>query len=202
MNGMVKSGQTKIDLKDVFGDVGSVIYSETDVKIKSGALVIPSDGIEFPVTVDTLNLDQSDPTINHYKVVGLSGDWFATSAAGDLTFGFTVPSKAKAILTAFYGEDAVNDVNIASLDGSKWSGQSLMLTEKTLEGTIIMVNKTEDQIMIINNVKLWAKPTFSNTGTDPFAFSVSGTLTVADSSTTNPDTANFAWLRRGEKVSG
>lgn len=200
MKGITENGKTKLDLKDVFGDIGSVIYSETDVKVKSGALTIPTNGIEFPVTVDTLNLDQSDPTINHYKVVGLSGDWFATSASGDLTFGFTVPSKAKALLAKFYGEDAVNDVNIAKLDGNKWEGVSLQLTEKTIEGTIIMINKTEDQIMIINNVKLWAKPTFSNTGTDPFAFAISGTLTVAESSETNPDSANFAWLKRGEAV--
>lgn len=186
----------KTELKSVFGDIASVMYQASEVKIPakgSSAPIALSPEYEFPVTIDTLNIAQDDPTINHYKVVGMQGDWFATATTGDMSIQMTVPTKHGDILKVLFGEDAVGDIK-ATLEGASFSGQSLALTEKAITGTFILKNKVGDQIMILNNIMLWAKPYYENTAAVPFAFVLTGTMTVGD----DGDDANFAWLTKGE----
>lgn len=188
------SGKTKRDLKDVFGDVGSIIYSATDVIIKNGKITLPSDGVELPCASDSLSMSQSAPSINHYKVVGLSGDWFTTSEPGDLELSLDVPTKHSDILKVLYGEDAVSEVYVGtSQESAYYTGTALVLSDKTITGTFFLVNKEETQIMILNNTKLWATPSFENSSTEPFKFTLSGTIENADGSA---DTANIVWLKK------
>lgn len=184
----IEVSKQKTDLKDVFGDVGTAIYNRSSVAPDSeGNITLPATGcIEFPVTTETMSINQDEQTINHYKVVGLQGDWFATSESGDMNVAFTVPSKAKEILVEFYGEDAIQE-----LTATGWNGVALTLNERTITGSIILINKKQDQIMIINGINLWARPSFENTGTEPFAFALSGTVVVDETTS-----ANIIWLKK------
>lgn len=179
---------TKKELKDVFGGIKSCIYSAGGATISEGAITLPTDGIEFPTTVETLSISQDDPTINHYKIVGMDVDWFSTSESGDLNVGLTVPSKAKELLKVFYGESAVKDVT-----GTGWEGTAISMESHKVTGCLILVNDTEDQIMIINGIELYAKPMFENTATEPFAFGLTGTITVDEN-----NSESFVWLKKKE----
>ena len=84
--------KTKQELKDVFNGLSSVLYTDEVVDLSSGTPTITTK-YNLPVTVDTLQLSQDDPTVNHYKVIGLDGDWTSSATLGDMTVQFTVPTK-------------------------------------------------------------------------------------------------------------
>lgn len=178
--------KTKQELKDVFGGLKSCLFSAGGVKVSGTAITMPTDCVEFPTTVESLSISQDDPTINHYKVIGMTVDWFSTSESGDLSVSLTVPSKAKEILSVFYGSTAVKDVTATG-----WSGSSLTMESHKVKGSLILVNDEENQLMIINGIELYAKPMFENSSTEPFAFGLSGTITVDENSS---DT--FMWLKK------
>jgi hypothetical protein len=192
----ITPAKTKQQLKDVFGGVGTLIYDKADLKIAKGGtsasakeITLPTTGIELPVAVDSFTLTQAAPTINHYKVLGMDGDWFATSESGDIEMSLDVPTKHSDILKVLYGDDAVSDLKVSTT----WEGAGLILNKKAITGTFFLINEEEDQIMILNNIKLWASPSYENGSTEPFKFTLTGTMTVADQA---GDECNFAWLKK------
>lgn len=187
--------KTKQELKDVFNGVSSLLFQAAAVDLDgSGAIALQPD-YDLPVTVDTLQVAQDDPTVNHYKVIGLDGDWTSSATLGDMTVQFTVPTKANDVLKLAYGEDAVKESVQATLDGFNYSGSALTIKKKKVTGTFILVNEEKDQIMVMSGVALWAKPLYENPGTEPFAIQFTGTIETDG----NP---NFAFLKKGEPVGG
>ena len=186
--------KTKQELKDVFNGLSSVLYTDEVVDLSSGTPTITTK-YNLPVTVDTLQLSQDDPTVNHYKVIGLDGDWTSSATLGDMTVQFTVPTKAKEVLQLAYGESAVKDItrltlttDDADVDNSAngYEGVSLMVGKKKVTGTFVLVDEEKKNLMVITNVALWAKPLYENPGTEPFAIKFTGTIEVQSVDVTDP----------------
>lgn len=189
--------KTKQELKDVFNGLSSVLYTDEVVDLSSGTPTITTK-YNLPVKVDTLQLSQDDPTVNHYKVIGLDGDWTSSATLGDMTIQFTVPTKAKEVLKIAYGESAVKDItkltittDDAEVDNSTngYEGVSLMVGKKKVTGTFVLVDEEKKNLMVITNVALWAKPLYENPGTEPFAIQFTGTIEGAGSQ-------SLAWLKK------
>lgn len=189
--------KTKQELKDVFNGLSSVLYTDEVVDLSSGTPTITTK-YNLPVTVDTLQLSQDDPTVNHYKVIGLDGDWTSSATLGDMTVQFTVPTKAKDVLQLAYGESAVKDItkltittDDAEVDNSAngYEGVSLMIGKKKVTGTFVLVDEEKKNLMVITNIALWAKPLYENPGTEPFAIQFTGTIEGAGSQ-------SLAWLKK------
>lgn len=193
--------KSKIDLKDVFNDVASLQFVSTVVDLSKGTFTWQPE-MDVPVKVDTLEISQDDPTINHYKVIGLDGDWTSSATLGDMTISMTVPTKHGDILKWIYGEDAVKEITNATVttgdtgvDSAKWTGSSVLLKKKKISGSLGLMNAEENQLMIMAGVGLYATPLYQNTSTEPFAFKLSGTLE-------NAGTQSIAWIKKGAVDSG
>lgn len=181
--------KTKQELKDVFNGLSSLLFQSAEVDLNSSSKIQLAPEYDLPVTVDTLQVNQDDPTVNHYKVIGLDGDWTSSATLGDMTIQFTVPTKSTDVLKMAYGDDAVKESVQASLDSQDYEGVALTIKKKKITGTFILVNEEKDQIMIMSGVALWAKPLYENPGTEPFALQFTGTMETSG----NP---NFAWLKK------
>lgn len=189
--------KTKQDLKDVFNGLSSLLYQSAIVDLSQATLSITPE-YDLPVTVDTLQISQEDPTINHYKVIGLDGDWTSSATLGNMNIQFTVPTKAKDVLKLAYGEDAVKEITKLTITGTGdtdlddengFSGTSIMLKKKKVTGTFVLVDEGQTNLMILTNVALWAKPLYDNPGTEPFAIQFTGTMEGAGSH-------SMAWLKK------
>ena len=99
------------ELKDLFVGPKTLLYAKAITDLSKATIDITAD-LELPVEVDSLKATMEDPTINHYKVIGLAGDWATTSELGDFNVEFVVPSKAKDLLAAMFGNDAVSELPI------------------------------------------------------------------------------------------
>ncbi len=191
------AAKTKQELKDVFNGLSSLYYQSAVADLSSATISITPE-YDLPVTVDTLQITQDDPTINHYKVIGLDGDWTSSATLGDMSIQFTVPTKAKDVLTLAYGEDAVKEITKLSIttgdaevDNSTlgYKGFSVMLKKKKVTGTFVLVDEEKNNLMVMTNVSLWAKPLYDNPGTEPFAIQFTGTMEGAGSQ-------SMAWLTK------
>ena len=189
--------KTKQELKDVFNGLSSLLYQSTVVDLSQATLSITPQ-YDLPVTVDTLQISQEDPTINHYKVIGLDGDWTSSATLGNMSIQFTVPTKAKEVLELAYGADAVKEITKLTITGTGdsdldsengFTGTSIMLKKKKVTGTFVLVDEEQSNLMVLTNVALWAKPLYENPGTEPFAIQFTGTMEGAG-------VHSMAWLKK------
>ena len=174
------SMKTKSELKDVFNGPSSLMYQST---ILSGSTLALDPEYDLPVKVDTLNFEQGEPTIDHYKVIGLSGDWVSSSEAGDITVSFRVPTKQTDVLKLAFGNDAVSDVT-GSLNGDNFTGNGLVLKNKKIQGTWAILNDAGDQLLILNNTALYASLVMDTDAKGVVAIDFNGTI---ESDGSNPD---------------
>ena len=174
------SMKTKSELKDVFNGPSSLMYQST---ILSGSTLALDPEYDLPVKVDTLNFEQGAPSIEHYKIIGMAGDWVSSSDAGDITVSFRVPTKNTDVLKLAYGVDAVTNVN-GSLNGASFSGNGLVLKNKKITGTWAILNEAGDQLLILNNTALYASMVMDTDANGVVAIDFNGTI---ESDGTNPD---------------
>ena len=185
------------ELKDIFVGPKTLLYAKTIADLSKTTLAITPD-LELPVEVDSLKATMSDPTVNHYKVMGLAGDWATTSELGDFSVEFVVPSKAKDLLASMFGSDAVGDLTKLTLKTtgdtdldatSGFTGTALELKKFKIQGTIIIVDETKTNLMVITNIALYATMQWDETGTKPVAFKFSGSIEGAGKK-------SIAWLSK------
>lgn len=185
------------ELKDIFVGPKTLLYAKTIADLSKATLDITPD-LELPVEVDSLKATMSDPTVNHYKVMGLAGDWATTSELGDFSVEFVVPSKAKDLLASMFGSDAVGDLTKLTLKTtgdtdldatSGFTGTALELKKFKIQGTIIIVDETKTNLMVITNIALYATMQWDETGTKPVAFKFSGSIEGAGKK-------SIAWLSK------
>ena len=185
------------ELKDIFVGPKTLLYAKTIADLSKTTLDITPD-LELPVAVDSLKATMSDPTVNHYKVMGLAGDWATTSELGDFSVEFVVPSKAKDLLASMFGSDAVGDLTKLTLKTtgdtdldatSGFTGTALELKKFKIQGTIIIVDETKTNLMVITNIALYATMQWDETGTKPVAFKFSGSIEGAGKK-------SIAWLSK------
>lgn len=189
--------KTKTDLKDIFNGLSSVLFQQTPIDLapSSGTIAIAPD-YDLPVTVDTLSFTQDDPTINHYRVIGLEGDWTSSSTSGDVSLSFTVPTKQTDVLKLAYGASSVVAKTGATVTGvtglsGTFDGDVITFSTHKVTGSIVLVDSEQKNLLIMSNVALWAKPLYENASTDPFAIQFTGTIEA----TGKPD---VAFLKQSE----
>ena len=187
---------TTIDkMKDIFVGPKTLLYTSVIADLSKATLEITPE-VELPVTVDTLKATMDDPTINHYKVIGLAGDWATTSELGDFNVEFVVPSKAKDLLKVMFGEDAVTELTKVTLKGTGdtaldnttgFTGVAVEPKKFKIKGTIVIVDEEKKNLMVITNIALYATLQWDNSGTEPVAFKFSGSIEGAGK-------RSIAWL--------
>lgn len=184
------------ELKDIFVGPKTLLYAKAIADLSKATLDITPD-LELPVEVDSLKATMEDPTVNHYKVMGLTGDWATTSELGDFSVEFVVPSKAKDLLASMFGSDAVGDLTKLTLKTGDtdldattgFTGTALELKKFKIQGTIIIVDETKTNLMVITNIALYATMQWDETGTKPVAFKFSGSIEGAGKK-------SIAWLSK------
>lgn len=191
---------TTIDkMKDIFVGPKTLLYTSVIADLSKTTLEITPE-VELPVTVDTLKATMDDPTINHYKVIGLAGDWATTSELGDFNVEFVVPSKAKDLLKVMFGEDAVTDLTKVTLKNtgdtsldatSGFAGVAVEPKKFKIKGTIVIVDEEKKNLMVITNIALYATLQWDNSGTEPVAFKFSGSIEGAGK-------RSIAWLTKAQ----
>ena len=191
---------TTIDkMKDIFVGPKTLLYTSVIADLSKATLEITPE-VELPVTVDTLKATMDDPTINHYKVIGLAGDWATTSELGDFNVEFVVPSKAKDLLKVMFGEDAVTDLTKVTLKGTGdttldnttgFAGVAVEPKKFKIKGTIVIVDEEKKNLMVITNIALYATLQWDNSGTEPVAFKFSGSIEGAGK-------RSIAWLTKAQ----
>ena len=182
-------------MKDIFVGPKTLLYTSVIADLSKTTLEITPE-VELPVTVDTLKATMDDPTINHYKVIGLAGDWATTSELGDFNVEFVVPSKAKDLLKVMFGEDAVTELTKVTLKGTGdttldnttgFTGVAVEPKKFKIKGTIVIVDEEKKNLMVITNIALYATLQWDNSGTEPVAFKFSGSIEGAGK-------RSIAWL--------
>lgn len=187
---------TTIDkMKDIFVGPKTLLYTSVIADLSKATLEITPE-VELPVTVDTLKATMNDPTINHYKVIGLAGDWATTSELGDFNVEYVVPSKAKDLLKVMFGEDAITELTKVTLKGTGdtalddttgFTGVAVEPKKFKIKGTIVIVDEEKKNLMVITNLALYATLQWDNSGTEPVAFKFSGSIEGAGK-------RSIAWL--------
>ena len=184
------------ELKDIFVGPKTLLYAKAITDLSKATLDITAD-LELPVEVDSLKATMEEPTINHYKVIGLAGDWATTSELGDFNVEFVVPSKAKDLLAAMFGNDAVGELTKVTLKTGDtdldattgFTGVALEPKKFKIQGTIAIVDDTKTNVMVITNIALYATLQWDDTGTKPVAFKFSGSIEGAGKK-------SIAWLTK------
>lgn len=190
------AAKTKQELKVVFNDIADLYYQQAVVDFEQSTLTFAPE-FNLPVTVDTLQITQDDPTINHYKVIGLDADWTSSSTSGDVKIQLTVPTLDKEVMKIFYGADAVKDVTKATmttgdteLDGATgFGGHAWELKKRKITGTFFLVDSEKKNLVVITNLALYAKQLYDNPGTQPFAIQLTGSIEGAGKK-------SFAYLKK------
>ena len=195
--------KTKQELKDVFNGLSSLLYQSAVVDLSQATLSITPE-YDLPVAVDTLQISQEDPTVNHYKVIGLAGDWATTAELGDFNVEFVVPSKAKDLLKIMFGDDAITDLTKVTLKGTGdtaldnttgFTGIAVEPKKFKIKGTIVIVDDGKENLMVITNIALYATLQWDNSGTEPVAFKFSGSIEGAGK-------RSIAWLTKAPAAGG
>lgn len=190
---------TTIDkMKDIFNGPKTLLYSKAITNLSKASVDITPE-IELPVEVDSLKATMEDPTINHYKVIGLAGDWATTAELGDFNVEFVVPSKAKDLLKIMFGEDAITELTKVTLKGTGdatldattgFTGVAVEPKKFKIKGTIVIVDDEKENLMIVTNIALYATLQWDDTGSKPVAFKFAGSIEGAGK-------RSIAWLTKG-----
>ena len=189
---------TTIDkMKDIFNGPKTLLYSKAITDLSKASVDITPE-IELPVEVDSLKATMEDPTINHYKVIGLAGDWATTAELGDFNVEFVVPSKAKDLLKIMFGEDAITELTKVTLKGTGdetldattgFAGVAVEPKKFKIKGTIVVVDDEKENLMIVTNIALYATLQWDDTGSKPVAFKFAGSIEGAGK-------RSIAWLTK------
>lgn len=174
-------------LKEIFNDPATILFSKTVYDLTSGTAEKPLEltfDYKLPVTVDTLQVTQDDPTINHYKIIGLSGDWTTSATLGDVTIQMTIPNTCKEALQLCFGTDNVKDIENVQIGDDKFKGHGVVLKKYKIGGTLAIVASDDVNIMLVVGTALYAKLLYENPGTDPFAIQINGGVEVDEAKPT------------------
>lgn len=177
----------KTELKDIFSGPSSLMFQKAAIDLSSATAIALAPELDIPVKVDSLKIEQGDPSLTHYKVIGMNGDWQSTAEIGDFEISFTVPTKHADVLKWAHGEDAVKDNVQATIGSTNYKGQALTPTKHKITGTFVIEDDTQENIMILSGVALWAKPLMDDGKV--YAIGLTGTLEIGDK-------PSIAWLKK------
>lgn len=177
--------KNRTDLKFVVDDLNSLLVMKTPITIsgtseKDYTIEIAPD-FDMPVTVDTLQTSGAEPSLTHYKVIGMDTDWTSSTTAGDWTIQFTVPTLHTDVLKFAWGDDAVKKLqaNISNstglIEGSVYEGVGITFNKKKVECSLVIVSGSKDKLVVIRKANLWANILKEANG-DPYAVRFTGSI--------------------------
>lgn len=186
---MASTIKTRSSLKNVFNDPGTLLFQSTDFNLASASgNVVLTPEYELPVHVGDITLSQDAPTVNHYKVIGLDGDWVSSAESGDFNVNFFVPSSHKEIYKLAYGAAAVTDLSTLSLLtgddisavgmnlAGSWGGYGVNTKKNKITGYFALINSAENHVVLIRNAALYATIEWNNAETEPLGVRFTGTV--------------------------
>lgn len=173
----------KGDLKKIFSGLSSIYIAKGGIN-DFASMTFDWD---MPVTVDTFNFTQEQPTLNRTKVHGLQADWCVTAEAGEITISATVPSIDADLVDYFLGAGtAIADATVTAAAASTgWSGKSYTLSNNKLYVGLGLLSDDGNNLVAIKKIALYATPMFENASTTPFGFTLTGSIEASDDSSNN-----------------
>jgi hypothetical protein len=146
---------------------------------------------EVPVAQDGgFTYNGGQPSIDHYKIHGMVGDWASRMTPGDTEINLFIPTMSQEVLTAcgFTVSSKTAGV-IADSDAGDYkftasSGFIFSETQKAFSVGIAVVNDEGTKLFAIKKVKLLASIVFDSADT---AKPIGISLTGASSAATSPD---------------
>jgi hypothetical protein len=179
--------KTKSQLADKFSGPSSLLYQSAALTITEGQggtkTFTAAPELDVPCKVDSLNFEQGEADTEEYNIIGLAGAWVTESDPGDIDLGFRVPSISEDILTLAFGSDAVSEIE-GTVDSVDYEGLALVLKNKKVQGTWMIVNSQKDRIMVLNNTVLFASLVLDSDAKGVMAVDFNGSI---ESDGTNPD---------------
>lgn len=181
--------QALTTFKEVFMGANSFLIQKTPIT----EFTLFNPDMEIPVTVDSMNLTQAEPTINRVKVHGLQTDWASSATPGDITFAATIPSIEENLVQFFMGEsNKITNATITIGDQSyTGTGFSTSINMHRLNVSLGVMDDSRKKLIIIKNLTIYASPLFENASTTPFAFRLTGTIEASDGSGADDDNIGF-----------
>lgn len=180
----------KIDMQgDVFSGISSVFaivggFTSTagtgDDAGKQVATITEANVKEFPVSDDSgFNFDSGAPSVNHFKVKGLSTDWVNTFTPGDGEITLEIPCNDTDILETVYGREAT-DVKYTVPAGimgdvTTLAGKAFSFAQKSIYLGLFILNDTEDKVLFVKKAKFMAQTIFDGSE-KPVCVVLTGTL--------------------------
>lgn len=142
---------------------------------------------ELPVAQDGgFTYNGGSPSIDHYKVHGIAGDWTSRMTPGETEINLFIPTVDKEVLTAC-GFQSVSDVDpsdigadnvVADADDYKFTpskGYTFAETQKAFSVGIAAINDEGNQMFAIKKVKLMASILFDSADTaKPIGITLTG----------------------------
>lgn len=186
---MASTLKKKTDLKLVIDDLSMLLVQLTPIEVSSGSLTINPE-YELPVTVDTLQTTGGEPTISHYKVIGLDADWTSSSTPGEWTLQFTVPTLHTDVMKFAFGDDAVDTLSSVTMGdnaidglgavgtGMAWGGVGVGLEAHKITCSLVIANGAKDKLVVFRTADLYAHIMKEANG-DPYCIQFNGTITAS-----------------------
>jgi len=184
---MASTLKKKTDLKLVIDDLSMLLVQLTPIEIGENNTVTINPEYELPVTVDTLQTTGGEPTISHYKVIGLDADWTSSSTPGEWTLQFTVPTMHTDVMKFAFGNDAVDTLGTITLGdnatdalgaGGSWSGVGVGLEAHKITCSLVIANGAKDKLVVFRTADLYAHVMKEANG-DPYCIQFNGTITAS-----------------------
>lgn len=120
-----------------------------------------ANATEFPVSDDSgFNFDTGQPSIEHFKVKGMSTDWVNTFTPGDGEITLEIPCHNTNILTLVGMEGTAVSITLPegmAKGGTAATGKGYPVTQKAVYLGLGILNETEDKLLFIKKSKFMAQ---------------------------------------------
>lgn len=173
-------------IKGGFGDNFSTV----------GKSAAAGDILELPVAQDGgFTYNGGTPSIDHYKVHGIAGDWTSRMTPGETEINLFIPTVNDEVLAAC-GFQSISEVGSSALGGAvinagsgeykftPSAGYTFAETQKAFSVGIAALNDEANQMFAIKKVKLMASILFDSADT---AKPIGITLTGSNAASSAPD---------------
>lgn len=176
----------KIDMQgDVFSGISAVYLVKGGITTSAGAGTITDDNcIEAPVSEDSgFNFQGGTPSVNHFKIHGMTGDWTNRFTPGDGELTLEIPCEDNDVLDMVYGAEGTDTTltlptTISVGGANKVKGKGRSFSQKAVYLGLLILNDTEDKVLWIKKGKFVATPAFDG-GDKPYAITLTGALSAA-----------------------
>ena len=144
---------------------------------------------ELPVAEDGgFTYDGGSPSVEHYRVHGISGDWTSRMTPGDTEINLFIPTIDTEVLTACgfttasvsTGAPTVADTDAGDYKFTATSGYTFAETQKAFSTGIAVINDEGNKMFAIKKVKLLASILFDAADTaKPIGITLTGSSAAA-----------------------